>query len=147
MRAARSNRSIAKPEGWSMLMPKKANGANFKVSGGELTVTFDSGGPSLTYVVCVWGPKPQFGGQRPKVWCSETATREDGTAEVTVPGGMAATGAQVTWSGGLVAGGEEQGRLLVTLEEGGGESISYAYEYAFSGKDQTQTFYDGLNFT
>lgn len=127
-------------------MPKKANGANFKVSGGALTVSFDAAGTALTYVVCVWGPKPQFGGQRAKIWCSEVATSGDGAADVTIPDGMAATGAQVTWSGGLVAQGASQGRLLVTLDDEGGENVSYAYEYHFGAKNETQTFYDGLNF-
>lgn len=129
-----------------MSMPKKANGANFKVAGGELTVRFDAGGPALVHVVCVWGPKPAFGGQRPKAWASETTTSDDGTAEVTIPAEMAVAGAQVTWSGGLIAPGEAQGRLLVTVEQAQGESGSYAYEYSFSEKNQTETFYDGLNF-
>lgn len=129
-----------------MSMPKKANGANFKVAGGELTVRFDTGGPALVHVVCVWGPKPAFGGQRPKAWASETTTSDDGTAEVTIPAEMAVAGAQVTWSGGLIAPGEAQGRLLVTVEQAQGESGSYAYEYSFSEKNQTETFYDGLNF-
>src|SRR5690348_11342578 len=87
----------------SMAMHKKANGGNYTAGTGALTVTFDSGGPALVYVVCIWGPKPQFGGQRPKVWCTETVTSGDGTASVTVPEGMAIAGAQVTWSGGLIA--------------------------------------------
>ena len=129
-----------------MLMPKKANGANFKVSGGEITVRFESSGPALVHVVCVWGPKPQFGGQRPKAWSSETTTSEEGAAEVTIPAAMALAGAQVTWSGGLIAAGESQGRLLVSFEQAEGDSGSYAYEYNFGAKDETVTFYDGLNF-
>jgi hypothetical protein len=129
-----------------MLMPKKANGANFKVSGGEITVRFEADGPRLVHVVCLWGRKPQFGGQRQKLWASETATTDEGSAEVTIPGEMALAGTQVTWSGGLIATSEAQGRLLVTIEEPGGESGSYAYEYNFTAKDQTLTFYDGLNF-
>jgi hypothetical protein len=129
-----------------MAMHKKANGGNYTAGTGALTVTFDSGGPALVYVVCIWGPKPQFGGQRPKVWCTETVTSGDGTASVTVPEGMAIAGAQVTWSGGLIAPGETQGRLLVTIEQEGAESSAYSYEYAFSEKNQTESFYDGLNF-
>ena len=129
-----------------MPMQKKANGANFPAAGGELTITFDSGGPAVVHVVCIWGPKPQFGGQRPKVWCSETATSARGSATVRVPEGMAAAGAQVTWSGGLIAPGEAQGRLLVTVAQGDAEPRSYAYEYNFTEKDQTESFYDGLNF-
>ena len=129
-----------------MLMPKKANGANFKVTDGELVVRFESDGPTLVHVVCVWGPKPAFGGQRAKAWSSETATSPDGRAQVVVPAGMAIAGAQVTWSGGLIATGEAQGRLLVTVEQADGEPASYAYEYSFAAKDQTETFYDGLNF-
>lgn len=129
-----------------MLMPKKANGGNLKVSGGELTVRFQADGPTLVHVVCVWGPKPQFGGQRPKMWSSETRTTDGGSAEVTIPAEMAVAGAQVTWSGGLIATGAAQGRLLVTVEQAEGESGSYAYEYNFAQKNQTETFYDGLNF-
>lgn len=129
-----------------MAMQKKANGANFRVGGGELTVRFETGGPALVYVVCIWGPKPEFGGQRPKVWCTETRTAQDGNVSVAVPEGMAMAGAQVTWSGGLIAGGEAQGRLLVTVEQEGAEASSYAYEYNFVEKNQTESFYDGLNF-
>jgi hypothetical protein len=129
-----------------MLMPKKAKGANFKVSGGELTVSFESGGPTLVHVVCIWGPHPAFGGQRPRAWCSETETSKGGKASVTIPASMAMAGAQVTWSGGIIASGEAQDRLLVTVEQEGGEPMSYAYEYSFAAKDETQTFYDGLNF-
>ena len=32
------------------------------------------------------------------------------------------------------------------IKQGGAESVSYAYEYNFSEKNQTETFYDGLNF-
>ena len=130
-----------------MPMPKKANGANFKVSGGELTVQFDAGGPSIVHAVCVWGPKPQFGGQRSKLWCSETETSTKDGATVTIPEGMVAPGAQLTWSGGLVARRGSQGRLQVTVEERDGEGRSFSYEYQFTGKDQTESFYDGLNFT
>lgn len=129
-----------------MSMPKHANGANFPVGEGDLTVSFDSGGPSLVHVVCIWGPHPQFGGQRPKAWSSEVTTSPKGKASVTVPAAMAMAGAQVTWSGGIVAPGERQGRLLVSVRQGGEERISYAYEYGFSEKDQTESFYDGLNF-
>jgi hypothetical protein len=130
-----------------MLMPKKANGANFKVAGGDVTVRFESDGPTLVYVVCIWGPRSGFGGQRPKAWSTETVTTKEGTAEVALPEGMAMAGAQVTWSGGLIATGEAQGRLLVSVEEAGGEAGSYAYEYNFTRKNETETFYDGLNFT
>ena len=68
-----------------MPMAKKANGSNFKVSGGELTVRFDVDGPAVVHVVCVWGPKPEFGGQRPKLWCSETVKSSRDGATVTVP--------------------------------------------------------------
>ena len=129
-----------------MPMHKKANGANFKAGQGELTVRFESDGPAIVHVVCIWGAKPQFGGQRPKVWCSETLTAKR-SATIKVPEGMAMTGTQITWSGGLVATGEEQGRLLVTLSQEGAEETSYAYEYAFKAKDETESFYDGLNFT
>jgi len=129
-----------------MLMPKKANGANLQVSGGELTVRFETDGPALVHVVCVWGPKPQFGGQRHKMWSSETETAAGGAAQVTIPAEMAVAGAQVTWSGGLIAKGAAQGRLLVSVEQAEGESSSYAYEYNFAEKNQTETFYDGLNF-
>src|SRR5690242_6609968 len=110
-----------------MLMPKRANGAKFKVAGGELTLRFETDGPRLVHVVCVWGPKPAFGGQRPKAWSSETTTTDDGSAEVTVPAEMAVAGAQVTWSGRLIATGEAQGRLLVTVEQEGAEAMSYTY--------------------
>ena len=129
-----------------MPMPKKANGSNFQAGAGPLTVRFDSGGPPVVHVVCIWGPKPVFGGQRPKVWCSETTTSKGGTASVEVPEGMAMAGAQVTWSGGLIAKGAAQGALHVTLEQDGAEAGSYAYEYNFMEKDQTESFYDGLNF-
>ena len=129
-----------------MAMQKKANGANFTVGGGPLRVRFETGGPALVYVVCIWGPKPEFGGQRPKAWCSETLTAKDGNATVEVPGAMAMAGAQVTWSGGLIAPGQAQGRLLVTVEQDGGEPTSYAYEFNFVEKNQTESFYDGLNF-
>ena len=129
-----------------MLMPKKANGGNFQVSGSPLTVRLESDGPTLVYAVCIWGPKPQFGGQRQKVWCTQTETSKSGSADVTLPDGMAMAGAQVTWSGGLIAKGEAQGRLLVTIEQEGAETGSYAYEYNFAGKNETVTFYDGLNF-
>lgn len=130
-----------------MPMPKKANGANFTVSGGgALAVEFEAGGPAIVYVVCIWGPKPMFGGQRPKVWCSEQLTGKDG-ARVDVPEGMAVAGSQITWSGGLIAAGESQGRLLVTLAQEGGESVSFSYDYNFTEKNQTESFYDGLNFT
>jgi hypothetical protein len=130
-----------------MAMQKKANGANYRVGGGELTVRFETGGAALVYVVCVWGPKPQFGGQRPRVWCSETLDAADGKATVTLAPGLAMAGAQITWSGGLVAPGETHGRLLVTVEQEGAETGSYAYEFNFTGKNQTESFYDGLNFT
>jgi len=129
-----------------MLMPKKANGGNFQVSSGEVTVRLESDGPTLVYAVCIWGPKPQFGGQRQKVWGGETITRKDGSGEVTLPEGMAMAGAQVTWSGGLISRGAGSGRLLVTIEQQGAETGSYAYEYNFTAKDETATFYDGLNF-
>jgi hypothetical protein len=130
-----------------MPLSKKANGANFKVSGGELTVQFDAGGPAVVHVVCIWGPKPAFGGQRPKLWCSETEKSSKDGATVTVPEGMAVAGSQVTWSGGLIAKRGEQGRLLVTVAEQGGESESFSYEYQFTQRNQTESFYDGLNFT
>src|SRR4051812_14866644 len=129
-----------------MPMPKKANGANFTVSNGKLTVRFETGGPAVVYAVCVWGPKPQFGGQRQKVWCTETQSAARGNATVAIPEGMAMAGAQVTWSGGLIAAREAQGRLLVSVEQDGAESSAYAYEYNFTQKNQTESFYDGLNF-
>ena len=129
-----------------MLMPKKANGGNFQVSGGELTVRLESEGPELVFAVCVWGPKPQFGGQRQKVWSTETVTRKDGNGQARLPNGMAMAGAQITWSGGLIAKGEAQGRLRVTIEQEGAETGSYSYEYNLAAKNETVTFYDGLNF-
>jgi hypothetical protein len=129
-----------------MLMPKKANGGNFQVSAGDLTVRLESDGPTLVYAICVWGPKPQFGGQRQKVWSTETVTRKDGSAEVKVPEGMPMAGAQVTWSGGLISRAAAQGKLQVTIEQEGAETRSYAYEYNFGDKNETVTFYDGLNF-
>lgn len=131
-----------------MAMQKKANGANFKVGGGELGVRFDAGGLAVVYVVCIWGPRPQFGGQRPKVWCSEKLDSSQDGASVTVPEGLAAAGSQITWSGGVIATGESQGRLLVTVSQEGGEGeSSFSYEYNFTEKNQTESFYDGLNFT
>ena len=129
-----------------MPLQKKANGANFKASEGPLTVRFDGGGTVVVYVVCLWGPKAQFGGQRPKGWSTEKLTSTEDGDTVTVPEGMFAAGMQITWSGGLIAPGEAQGRLLVTLEQDGSEAGSYAYEYAFAEKNQTESFYDGLNF-
>lgn len=129
-----------------MAMQKKANGANFRVGSGDLRVRFATDGPALVYVVCVWGPKPEFGGQRPKAWCTETLSAEDGSAEVAVPAALAMAGAQVTWSGGLIAPGESQGRLVVAVEQAGAESPTYSYEYHFTAKNQTESFYDGLNF-
>ena len=129
-----------------MPMHKKANGANFKLGQGELTFRFQSDGPSVVYVVCIWGAKPQFGGQRQKVWCSDTLTAK-ASATVKVPENTVMSGMQVTWSGGLIASGESQGRLLVTVEQEGAEETSYAYEYALAAKDATESFYDGLNFT
>ena len=129
-----------------MPMPKKANGANFEASGGELTVRFDAGGTPVVYVVCIWGPKPQYGGQRPKLWCTEKRTSTEDGDTVTVPEGLAAEGAQITWSGGLIARGESQGRLQVTVDQDSGRSDSFSYEYHFGAKNETETFYDGLNF-
>lgn len=130
-----------------MPMPKKANGANFTVSGGgALSVRFEADEPAVVYVVCIWGPKPQFGGQRPKMWCSEKLTSTQDGDEVAVPEGMAMAGTQITWSGGLIAPGESQGRLLVTVAQEGGESAAFSYEYNFTEKNQTESFYDGLNF-
>lgn len=129
-----------------MAMQKKANGANYRVGSGDLTIRFATDGPALVYVVCVWGPKPEFGGQRPKAWCTETLSAEDGSAEVAVPAALAMAGAQVTWSGGLIAPGELQGRLVVAIEQAGAESPTYSYEYHFTEKNQTESFYDGLNF-
>ncbi len=130
-----------------MPMPKKANGANFAVAGGAaLTLRFDAGGPAVVHVACVWGPKPIFGGQRPKVWCSDKLTSRRDGAQIVVPEGMAVAGAQVTWSGGLIARGKSQGRLLVTVSQEGGESAEFSYEYSFTAKNQTESFYDGLNF-
>jgi len=54
-------------------------------------------------------------------------------------------GAQVTWSGGLIAPGEAQGGLHVTVAQESGASEAYSYEYNFTEKDQTISFYDGLN--
>lgn len=129
-----------------MPMHKKANGANFKVSGGPITVRFEADGPAVVYVVCLWGAKPEFGGQRSRLWCTQTLTAKK-AATVKVPAEMAMAGAQVTWSGGLIAAGQSQGRLRVTFAQEGGEENSFAYEYAFAEKDQTESFYDGLNFT
>lgn len=129
-----------------MPMPKKANGANFEVSGGELTLRFDAGDAAVVYVVCVWGPKSQFGGQRPKLWCSEKLTSSEDGDTVRVPAGMAVEGAQVTWSGGLIAQGESQGALRVSIDQDGGRGDAFAYAYSFTAKNETETFYDGLNF-
>ena len=128
-----------------MPMHKKANGANFKVSQGDLAVRCESDGPPVVHAVCVWGAKPQFGGQRQKIWCSDTTTAK-ASATVKIPAGLAMTGAQVTWSGGLIAKGKAQGRLLVSVTQEGAEETSYAYEYSFGAKDETESFYDGLNF-
>ena len=129
-----------------MPMHKQANGGNFQVSGGDLTIEFDGGKAPVVYAVCVWGPKPEFGGHRPKLWCTDTRkSRKDG-ATVTIPGNMAVAGAQVTWSGGVIAPAAAQGRLLVTVSQDG-TSNSYAYEYNFARKNETESFYDGLNFT
>ncbi len=130
-----------------MPMPKKANGANFKVSGGDLNVQFEAGGPSVVHVVCVWGPKGQFGGQRQKLRASDTPTSRNGAATVTVPEGVAVEGAQITWSGGLIAKRGAQGRLLVTVGQLGGDSEAFAYEYRFARKNESESFYDGLNLT
>jgi hypothetical protein len=59
---------------------------------------------------------------------------------------MAMVGAQVTWSGGLIAKGEAQGRLQVTIDQQGGRSDSFSYDFSFKAKNETETFYDGLNF-
>ena len=128
-----------------MPMPKKANGGNLKVSDGKLTVRFDTDGPSVVHVVCVWGAKGEFGGQRARLWCSETETSSKAVT-VTVPAGLAMAGAQMTWSGGLVARGKSQGRLLVTVTQEHGESGEFSYEYSFAKKNETESFYDGLNF-
>ena len=52
---------------------------------GALTVRFDAGEPSVVYVVCIWGPKPQFGGQRPKVWCSDKLTTPEARPRIAGP--------------------------------------------------------------
>jgi hypothetical protein len=129
-----------------MPLHKKANGANFEILGGKLSVAFDGGGAAVVYVVCIWGPHPQYGGQRPKVWCSDKlSSTEDGNT-VAVPDGMAMKGSQMTWSGGLIAPGESQGRLAVTVKQEAGPDAAFAYEYHFTAKNQTESFYDGLNF-
>lgn len=129
-----------------MPMSKKANGANFEASGGALTVRFDAGEVPVVYVVCIWGPKPQFGGQRPKLWCTENRTSTQDGDTVTVPAGMAMEGAQITWSGGLIAQGASQGRLQVAIDQEGGRGDAFSYEFSFAAKNETETFYDGLNF-
>ena len=129
-----------------MPMHKKANGATFEVSAGALSVHFDAGDAPVVYVVCIWGPHPPYGGQRPKHWCSEKLTSTEDGATVEVPEGMAMKGSQITWSGGLIAPGASQGRLLVTLKQEAGPDASFSYEYTFTEKNQTESFYDGLNF-
>jgi hypothetical protein len=129
-----------------MPMHKKANGANFKVSNGTLSIRFEAGDAPVVYVVCIWGAKPEFGGQRAKLWCSDKLTSTEDGEVVAIPDGAAMAGTQVTWSGGVIAPGESQGRLMVTVSEEGGESASFAYEYTFGAKNETESFYDGLNF-
>ena len=128
-----------------MPMPKKANGGNFGLSSGDITVRFEADEP-VVYVVCLWGAKPQFGGQRQLLWRTEELnSREDGDT-ITLPPDVAMGGMQVTWSGGLVSSGEGQGALRVTLAQGDA-SETWSYEYHFKGKNEAESFYDGLNLT
>lgn len=128
-----------------MAMPKKANGANFALASGDLSVRFEADVP-VVYVVCLWGAKPQFGGQRALLWRSdELNSRADGDT-IVMPPNLAMGGMQVTWSGGVVSEGEAQGGLRVTLAQKGGESASHTYEYQFQGKNEVDSFYDALNF-
>lgn len=129
-----------------MPMPKKANGANFGLSGGDITVRFEADEPVI-YVVCLWGAKPEFGGQRQLVWRTEELnSREDGDT-IKLPPDVAMAGMQVTWSGGLVSSGRGQGGLRVTVAQSGGATQAYSYEYHFGARNETESFYDGLNLT
>ena len=128
-----------------MPMQKVANGSNFQLGDGDITVRFQADLP-VVYVVCLWGAKPQFGGQRQLVWRTEELHSARDGDKVTLPPDVAMSGMQVTWSGGIVSQGEAQGALRVTFSQKGGETSTYSYEYQFSGKDQAESFYDGLNF-
>lgn len=127
-----------------MPMPKKANGANFPLAGGDITVRFEAGEPVI-YVVCLWGAKPEFGGQRQLLWRTEELnSREDGDT-ITLPPDIAMAGMQITWSGGLLSGAEGQGALHVTVAQAGGSQETFAYDYRFGGSNEAESFYDGLN--
>lgn len=128
-----------------MPMPKKANGSNFQTGGGALTFEFDAGPHQVVYVVCLWGPKAQFGGQRPKVWCSEKLSTDDGN-RVTIPFEGPLPGMQVTWSGGVVAREDgASGKLTVTISQVNGEGGSYEYDFNFQKAQDHDLFYDGVN--
>jgi hypothetical protein len=127
-----------------MPMPKKANGANLKLGDGDIQLRFEADGAPVVYVVCLWGAKPEFGGQRTLLWQSEQLTSTQDGDSISIPPNIAMAGMQVTWSGGLIARGEEQGALHVTVSQGD-ESETYSYEYHFGAKNETDSFYDGLN--
>ena len=127
-----------------MALAKKANGANFDLASGDISVRFQADAP-VVYVVCLWGAKPEFGGQRALLWRTEELnSREDGDT-IVLPPNLAMAGMQVTWSGGVVSTGEGQGAVHVTFAQKGGESASHSYDYAFNEEGQAEHFYDGLN--
>lgn len=128
-----------------MPMPKKANGANFSLADGDITVRFEADEP-VVYVVCLWGAKPEFGGQRQLVWRTEELNSRDDGDTITLPPDVAMAGMQVTWSGGLVSTREGQGGLRVTFAQGE-TSQTFSYEYHFGGRNESESFYDGLNLT
>ena len=127
-----------------MALPKKANGANFALASGDISVRFEADA-AVVYVVCLWSAKPEFGGQRNLLWRTEELnSREDGDT-IVMPPDIAMAGMQVTWSGGIVSPGEAQGAMRVTFAQEGGESVTHAYDYAFGGRNEAESFYDGLN--
>lgn len=129
-----------------MPMPKKANGGNFQTGAGALTLEFDAGRDLVVYVVCLWGPRPAFGGQRPKVWCSDKLNTTDDGKRVSVPFEAPLPGMQVTWSGGVVAQSDgASGKLMVSISQADGEGASYGYEYTFAKAQDHDSFYDGVN--
>lgn len=129
-----------------MPMTKKANGSNFQTGGGAITFEFDAGAQQVVYVVCLWGPKPQFGGQRPKVWCSEKLDSAADGKRVTIPFEGPLTGMQVTWSGGVIAKEDQaSGKLTVAISQVNGEGASYDYDFNFQKAQDHELFYDGVN--
>jgi hypothetical protein len=127
-----------------MPMPKKANGANFGLSGGDITVRFEADEPVI-YVVCLWGAKPEFGGQRQLLWRSEELNSRNDGDTITLPPELAMAGMQITWSGGLISSREGEGGMRVTVAQRDGATETYSYEYHFGGRNEAESFYDGLN--